>query len=384
MSEKPKRVGDRTEGLAKDAIVEGLGSLVPGLGAFANWAYKNIKDRRTKRTEDFFRLLLTGTAPLSEEGCHEALEKEPLCSDIIMRLLEDDEDDKAWAYAGLFRAFADDHIPKGQRLRFLRCTRELTNADLLGMRMWSKSSEPAASGPYVTFRISFEKQYREWFIQPELRQEQSPHVIEVLCRWGFISRIHERAKQEKLDDGRPPLPTADVEHPVPGRTRLQVEPALALYLFVFACIAQGNGLDLGRGKAVSTVEEGRVDAIDFHRERKAAIGALDFDGTSATTRQKHPGPTVDAFKYETETQIGILAWRLEILPEDPKEAIRELRNIGNELKNFKRTGLTFADHEESRRLAGPGGGTVQVHGKTINVAPTVTIKADPRRKPPAK
>ena len=370
-----KKSIERGVDLGVDTALEALGPVTLGASSLVKWIRQAHKDRREKRVEDFFRQLLMGDSPMTEEQCKEAVEKEPLCSEIPLRLLEDDEDDKVWVYAGQFRAFAHDLVPKKQRVRFLRCTRDLTNADLLGMRTWHKSAVPLVTGPYVTFRISFEKQYREWFIQPEIMQEQNPHVIEVLCRWGFISRVHERAKQAKLDDGRPPLPMSDTQHPMPGRTRLQVEPAMALFSFVVSCITQGNGLELGRGKEVSTVEEGRVDAIDFHCERKAAIGALDFDGTSSTMRQKHPGPTVDAFKYETEAQLRILSARLESLPTDPQAAIRELRNIGNELNGFRRTGLTFADNEEAQRLAGPGGGTVQVRGKTINVAPPVTIRA---------
>ena len=53
----------------------------------------------------------------------------------------------------------------------LRCARELTNSELLAMRTWQKWSKPLVKGPHVTFRISFGLQYREWFIQPELMQE---------------------------------------------------------------------------------------------------------------------------------------------------------------------------------------------------------------------
>lgn len=367
--------------LGVDAAIEALGTVTFGAASIAKWIRKAHKDRRGKRVEEFYRQLLTGDSSMTEEQCKEAVENEPLCSEIPLRLLEDDEDDKVWAYAGLFRAFAHDLVPKKQRVRFLRCTRDLTNADLLGLRTWNKPAVPSATGPYVTFRISFEKHYREWFIQPELMQERNPHSIEVLCRWGLISRIHERAKQAKLDDGQPPFPMSDAEHPVPGRTRLQVEPALALLSFVFACIAQGSGLELGRGEEVSAVEEGRVDAIDFHCERRATIGALDFEGTSSTTRRKLPGPTVDAFRYDTQTQLQILAARLESLPTDPQAAIRALRNVGSELSGFRRTGLTFADHEEAAELAGPGGGTVAVRGKTIRVAPPVTVDLRKARKP---
>ena len=53
------RSRERAAGLAREAAVEGLSSFVPGVGALAKWAYKAATDRRTKRTEDFFRQLLT-------------------------------------------------------------------------------------------------------------------------------------------------------------------------------------------------------------------------------------------------------------------------------------------------------------------------------------
>jgi hypothetical protein len=331
MSGKQKiqeRSRERGKALAKDAVAETLSDLVPGLGPVAKWAYKAAKDRRQQRSDAFFRQLLTGEGPMSETECQKALDAEPLCSEVITRVMEDEEDDKVWAYAGLFRAFAGDRIPKLQRLRFLRCARDLTSTELLGMRSWHQSSKPLVSGPYVTFRITFEKQYREWFIQPELLQEEHPHVIEVLCRWGFIRRIHDRQKQAELPDGSVSVPKNE-EHPVPGRFRLRVDPALALFVFVFACLAHGDGGKLGRASELVVIDEGRVDAIDFQSTRKAIIGPVDIESTETSTRQKLPGPTVDDFRYTVETQFRILSARLQSLPADPMEAEAPVPGLTN-------------------------------------------------------
>ena len=387
-----KKDADRTSELVKGVLVgaTGVGTAVlgapvaaaAGAGVLASWIHDAARDlirgRREKRTENFFRQLLTGEGSMTEEQCKEALEKEPLSSEIITRVLEDEEGDKVWAYVGLFRAFASDHIPKQHRIRFLRCARELTNAELLGMRGWHKSSRPLVNGPYVLFKITFDAQYREWFIQPELMQEENPHVIEVLCRWGFISRIHDRAKQAKLPD-HPMIPDLRTEEfPVPGRFRLQVEPSLALLLFVFASLAHGDGLGLARAKQLSAREEGRVDAIDFKGERIQTLDEMRGSALESTAHQRLPGPTVDEFRYSVEAQLRILSARLESLPADPQAAMRELRNIGNEMKGIRTTGLGFADHAEATKLAGPRGGTVTVAGKKVVVAPPVTFDARKR------
>lgn len=301
--EADKASHDRATELAKDATVEGISSLVPGVGALVNWAWKVRKDRGKKRVEDFFRQLLTGEGPLTEDECKESLEKEPLCSEVLMRLLEDDEDEKAWAYAALFRSFADDLLPKHDRLRFLRCARELTNAELKGLRAWQKTSKPYVKGPSVTFRVTFGPQYREWFIQPELMQEEAPHIIEVLCRWGFISRVHERAKQAKLPGPAGVPDTATDEFPVPGRFRLQVEPTLALLLLVFANRGHGRDLDLRLPKELSVHEDGRVDAINFTSDRKLVLDGTAPDGLPFITNSTEtlPGTTPVVHKVEQRT-----------------------------------------------------------------------------------
>ncbi len=373
------RSRERAEGLAKDAAVEGLSSFVPGVGALAKWAYKAATDRRTKRTEDFFRQLLTGEGSMTEEQCRKALEREDAFSEILIRLLEDEEDEKGWAYAALFRAFADGLVPKQNRLLFLRCARELTNAELLGMRGWQPSSKPHARGPYVLFRISFATNHREWFIQPEVMQEESPHVIEVLCRWGFIKRVHERVQQEKEPDphGIPSL--SSETFPAPGASRLQVQPGLAMLVFVFANRGRGRDLVLTTAKTLSVHEEGRVDAAEYRSDTVVHVDPKDGPPTTRVYTKKATKPVADDPVGRHEKQIRVLSERLERLPNDPKEAVGVLRNIGNELNGIRTMGLSHADLEEAARKAGPAGGTVTVAGKSVRVAPPVVFKA-PNRK----
>ena len=390
MGNKDDRTKDteRTSGLVKGVVVgaAGIGTAIvgapvvaaAGVGVLASWVHDVTRDlitgRREKRTEAFFRKLLTGEGSMTDEQCKEALEKEPLSSEIITRVLEDEEDGKVWAYVGLFRAFASDHIPKQHRIRFLRCAGELTNAELLAMRGWQKSSKSLVKGPYVLFRITLKEQYREWFIQPELMQEENPHVIEVLSRWGFISRIHERAKQAKLPDSAMPDLRTD-EYPVPGKFRLQVNPSLALLLFVFASLTHGDGLQLGRAKKLSTQEEGRVDAIDFKGERTENLDDMDAPSAKSTYRQTLPAPTVDEFKYTVKTQLRMVSATLESLPTDPQGAVRELKRLGNAMSGLRTTGLSQEDFAEAAKKAGPQGSTVTIRGKTVQVAPNVTINA---------
>jgi hypothetical protein len=388
-----KKSLERASGIVKGVVAGAAGAVSAALGApvamgvgmgvVTSWAHDFARDlihgRRQKRVDDLFRQLLTGEGAMTEEQCKEALEKEPLCSEVLIRLLEDDEDEKAWAYAALFRSFADDLIPKGDRLRFLRCARELTNAELLGMRSWQQWSKPQVKGPFVLFKISFGTQYREWFIQPELIQEENPHVIEVLCRWGFIMRVHDRGKQEKLP-GPPNIPDLRTdEYPVPGKSRLNVEPILAMLLFVFANRGHGRDLDLRAPKTLSVHVEGRVDAIDYRSDRVIHLDPTDGQPSTFTSTQTSPKPAVDDSKLRIEKQVTILANRLEGLPKDSPEAVKELRNIGNEMKYIRTTGLSFADLAEAGKKAGPTGGTVTVAGKPVTVAPTVTINS-PRRK----
>ena len=161
----------------------------------------------------------------------------------------------------------------------------------MGMRAWQKSSKPYASGPHVLFRITFDTQSREWFIQPEVMQEENPHVIEVLCRWGFIGRVHDRSKQAKAPEpvGIPSLSTE--QHPVPGKYHLQVEPMLALLLFVFANRAHQRDLDLSAPKRLSVHEEGRTDAIKFTCDRVLHLGPHEGPRLEVTTRQEFSKPT---------------------------------------------------------------------------------------------
>jgi hypothetical protein len=352
---------------------------VPGVGALAKWAYKAATDRRTKRTEDFFRQLLTGEGSMTEEECKKALESEDAFSEILVRLLEDEEDEKGWAYAALFRAFADGLVPKQDRLLFLRCARELTNAELLGMRGWQQLSKPHARGPYVLFRISFETHHREWFIQPEVMQEESPHVIEVLGRWGFIKRVHERVKQEKEPDphGIPSL--SSETYPAPGASRLQVQPGLAMLVFVFAKRGRGRDLDLTTAKTLSVHEEGRVDAAEYRSDTVVHVDPKDGPPSTKVYSKKASRPAIDDPLARHEKQIRILSERLEHLPSDPREAVTILRNIGNEVNGVRTMGLSHADLEEAARKAGPVGGTVTVAGKSVRVAAPVVFKA-PRQK----
>ena len=369
------RSRERAAELAREAAVEGLSSFVPGVGALAKWAYKAATDRRTKRTEDFFRQLLTGEGPMTEEQCREAFGREDAFSEVLIRLLEDEEDLKVWAYSALFRAFADGLVPKQDRLLYLRCARELTNTELMGMRAWQRSSNSHVRGPYVLFRISFGTQHREWLIQPEVMQEENPHVIEVLSRWGFVKRVHDREKKEKEPDPLGfPVPGGEA-YPVPGAWRLQIQPALAMLVFVFANRGHGRDLSLTAPKTLSVHEEGRVDAVEHRRDTLVHVDPKDGPPTTTTYTKKARRPAEDDPVGRHEKQIRALSDRLERLPKDPKDAVGALRNAGNEMNAIRTMGLSHADIEEASRRDGPGGGPVTVAGKSVKVAAQVVFRA---------
>lgn len=283
-----ERVGGLAKSAAGSAVALGLGAIAApiapvavvaaGAVALTNWGIQLWNDSRKRRASEFFTHLLSGDVPMTEEGCKAAMEDEASCLETLLRLLEDDEDEKSWAYAGLFRAFASGVVPEIHRLRFIRSIRELSNLELLEMRGWHKSSLAYVSGPFVEFRITFGPQYREWFVQPEVMLEEHPHVIESLVRWGFIRHVHERREQERASGIGGMTDTTIGKHPIPGTGRLQVEPMLALLLFVVAQVAQKRDLDLGNPKSFSVHEEGRVDLANYKCDRTLVLDGSAPDG----------------------------------------------------------------------------------------------------------
>lgn len=214
-------------------LAEGaLGSLIaPGVGPLFRFSRKCLNARREQRVVDFLRGLLEGQTAFREDECKKILQEEPLASELVQKLLEDEEDEKGWAYALLFRAFADNVVMRGDRLRFLRAVRELTDADLRVFRGWTKYAGLPPRGPHVVVGVRFGTSKREWLLSPELTQEEHPHLTDVLCRWGFITRRHERTT---------PAPAAGIgafrseAQPVPDRVRLEVNASLGGFLFVLA------------------------------------------------------------------------------------------------------------------------------------------------------
>lgn len=222
-----------------DVAADGLNSIVPAVGSLAKLAFGAAKESRQRRVEELFRALLTGSQPFTAEDCRRALEDEPMCPEVVLRLLEDEEGAKAWAYAALFRAFARGIVEPSDRIRYLRCLRELTNEELRSLPRWMGLDKFRIVGPYVEFRVFLDSGHREWFFQPELQREEAPHLIEALSRWGFIRQVHERGEQKRVDPPGPggrPVHTAfrpsRLTIPIPGQTRMRVSPDLALFFFI--------------------------------------------------------------------------------------------------------------------------------------------------------
>jgi len=262
---------ERTAGLAVDAAAEGLSVILPGSGPVAKWLYRVFADGRRRRLDDLSRRLLTGAQALPEKEFRKALEDEPLCHEIVLQLLEDEEGEKAWAYAALFRSFATNLVRAPERIRYLRCLRELTLEELKDMPRWYRQTPAGVVGPYAHFRIIFERGHREWFVQPELKQEESPHLFESLTRWGFIKRVHDRAEQghvrprgEKAYPTPPAFLSRREQIPVPGRTRLEVAPELALLFFVLTERPREGAPELGKPIGLQVETRGSIEDPGTH------------------------------------------------------------------------------------------------------------------------
>lgn len=168
-------------------------------------------------------------------------------------------------------------------------------------------------------------------------------------------------------------------YPAPGASRLQVQPGLAMLVFVFANRGRGRDLDLTTAKTLSVHEEGRVDAAEYRSDTVVHVDPKDGPPATRVYTKKATKPVADDSVGRHEKQIRVLSERLERLPRDPKEAVAALRNIGNEVNGIRTMGLSHADLAEAARNAGPGGGTVTVSGKSVRVAAPVVFEA-PKRK----
>lgn len=232
------------------------------------WARSSLRARRQERAEAFFKGLLDDHVHLSEGECRSAFESESLCTELILRLLEDEEDEKTWAYTLLFRAFAYDVVPRENRLRFLRTVRELTHADLRSLRSWTDSRRRFSNGPRVVAEVRVGSDAREWTLFPEQLEEENPNMFDVFCRWGFLVRRHQRAPLQKGQHSISPPDLHPETFPVPGQSHLEVQPVIGELLYILVPWRDDGKTRLEALSELAVTEIGKHDSRSFRAVRR--------------------------------------------------------------------------------------------------------------------
>jgi hypothetical protein len=147
-----------------------------------------------RRCKQFVSLVLRSEAATEEhqKSIASDLRNEHLCLETFQKIFEDEEAEKTWAFASLFRAFTMSRIPKEERLRYLRLIREITVADLGMITCWDVrvneiQSEIRAKLP-VGAPTTIDPEDSGSGRAHERVESEYPNLVQALVRWGFFLR----------------------------------------------------------------------------------------------------------------------------------------------------------------------------------------------------
>lgn len=169
----PKRLARRrtkdSHKRAADLATNTTAGAVPFLGPLVTYARALYEERNRQRIEAFCQYVLGNPATAADAARFEqAFTDEPFCLEAFTKILADEEAEKTWAYAALFRGFTNGSVPVDVRLTFLRVVRDLSNNELLAL------TRPEAID---TSRLT-------------QLERTLPNLTATLARWGF-ARVEE-------------------------------------------------------------------------------------------------------------------------------------------------------------------------------------------------